>query len=76
MQHNAQPQEDLVNIRHHYDQINHFQALGNDDEAARADAKFHLAIAEASHNLVLITDDAWSVRFVAVQRRFGTSKSL
>jgi DNA-binding FadR family transcriptional regulator len=21
-------QEDLVNIRHHYDQINHFQALG------------------------------------------------
>ncbi|AXF45990.1 transcriptional regulator LldR [Acinetobacter johnsonii] len=47
-------QEDLVNIRHHYDQINHFQALGNDDEAARADAKFHLAIAEASHNLVLI----------------------
>ena len=47
-------QEILVNIRHHYDQINHFQALGNDDEAARADAKFHLAIAEASHNLVLI----------------------
>jgi len=46
-------QEDLVNIRHHYDQINHFQALGNDDEAARADAKFHLAIAEASHNLAI-----------------------
>ncbi len=46
--------EDLVHIRHYYDQISHFQSLGNDDEAARADAKFHLAIAEASHNLVLI----------------------
>ena len=38
-------QEDLVNIRHHYDQINHFQALGNDDEAARV-GKQALAIFE------------------------------
>ena len=46
--------EDLKNIRECYDQIAYFQALGDDDQAARADAKFHLAIAEASHNLVLI----------------------
>lgn len=46
--------EDLENIRHCFDQISHFQSLGDDDQAAIADAKFHLAIAEASHNLVLI----------------------
>lgn len=41
-------------IRACYEQIAHFQILGDDDQAAIADAKFHLAIAEASHNLVLI----------------------
>ena len=46
--------EDLLNIRRCYEQISHSQGLGNDDQAAQADAKFHLAIAEASHNLVLI----------------------
>ncbi|MEN8352540.1 transcriptional regulator LldR [Acinetobacter towneri] len=46
--------EDLKNIRACYEQIAHFQILGDDDQAAIADAKFHLAIAEASHNLVLI----------------------
>ncbi|WP_173911310.1 transcriptional regulator LldR [Acinetobacter sp. Marseille-Q1618] len=46
--------EDLENIRQCFDQISHFQSLGDDDQAAIADAKFHLAIAEASHNLVLI----------------------
>ncbi len=46
--------KDLENIRQCYDQITHFQALGDDHQAAIADAKFHLAIAEASHNLVLI----------------------
>ena len=46
--------EDLQNIRACYEQIAHFQILGDDDQAAIADAKFHLAIAEASHNLVLI----------------------
>lgn len=45
---------DLENIRQCYEQINHFQVLGDDAQAAIADAKFHLAIAEASHNLVLI----------------------
>ena len=46
--------DDIAKIRQCYEQIAHFQAIGNDDEAARADAKFHLAIAEASHNVVLI----------------------
>lgn len=46
--------EDLKNIRECYDQIASFQALGDDDQAAKADTRFHLAIAEASHNLVLI----------------------
>lgn len=46
--------EDLLNIREHYDRISYYQSLGNDDQASMADAKFHLAIAEASHNLVLI----------------------
>ncbi|NHB57876.1 transcriptional regulator LldR [Acinetobacter sp. 194] len=45
---------DLENIRKCYEQINHFQAIGDDAQAAIADAQFHLAIAEASHNLVLI----------------------
>ena len=46
--------EDLKKIRACYEQIVHFQILADDDQAAIADAKFHLAIAEASHNLVLI----------------------
>lgn len=46
--------EDLALIREYYDQISYFQALGDDEQASLADAKFHLAIAEASHNLVLI----------------------
>lgn len=46
--------DDIAKIRQCYEQIAYFQAIGNDDEAARADAKFHLAIAEASHNVVLI----------------------
>ena len=46
--------EDIQHIRDCYDQITHFQSLGDDEQAARADANFHLAIAEASHNLVLI----------------------
>ena len=46
--------EDLEKIRYCYDQITYFQSLGDDDKASLADAEFHLAIAEASHNLVLI----------------------
>ncbi|MEB5929058.1 transcriptional regulator LldR [Acinetobacter schindleri] len=46
--------DDIKKIRQCYDRIAHYQLLGDDDEAARADARFHLAIAEASHNVVLI----------------------
>ena len=45
---------DLENIRRCYDRIAHYQSIGDDDQASKADAEFHLAIAEASHNLVLI----------------------
>lgn len=47
-------EDDIVKIRECYDRIAHFQAIGDADQAAMADAYFHLAIAEASHNLVLI----------------------
>ncbi|MBI1453245.1 transcriptional regulator LldR [Acinetobacter sp. FL51] len=46
--------EDIKYIRQCYEQIAYFQSIGDDAEAAKADAEFHLAIAEASHNLVLI----------------------
>ena len=46
--------KDLAQIREYYDQISYFQSIGDDEQASLADAKFHLAIAEASHNLVLI----------------------
>ena len=46
--------EDIEKIRYYYDQITYFQSLGDDDQASKADAKFHLSIAEASHNIVLI----------------------
>lgn len=47
-------QEDLQRIRHCYDAM--IERHGSEDpmEEARADASFHMAIAEASHNLVLI----------------------
>lgn len=46
--------EDIAKIRMYYEQIAHFQGLGDAEQSARADANFHLAIAEASHNVVLI----------------------
>lgn len=46
--------EDRQRIHYYYDQIAHFQQIGDADQAAHADANFHLAIAEASHNVVLI----------------------
>ncbi len=46
--------EDIQKIRECYDRIAHFQAIGDADQASMADAYFHLSIAEASHNLVLI----------------------
>ena len=46
--------EDIAKIRHCFEQIQYFQMQGDDAQSAIADANFHLAIAEASHNLVLI----------------------
>ena len=45
---------DIQKIREYYEQISYFQGLGDADQASMADAYFHLAIAEATHNLVLI----------------------
>lgn len=47
-------EDDRAKIHLHFDQIIHYQNLGDSQQAAVADAKFHLAIAEASHNVVLI----------------------
>lgn len=46
--------QDREKIHYYYDQISYFQSIGDNEQAAIHDAKFHLAIAEASHNLVLI----------------------
>lgn len=45
---------DRDNIHQCYERIMRFQNQGNSAQAAIADAQFHLAIAEASHNAVLI----------------------
>lgn len=47
-------EQDKSKMRYHYDQIAYYQALGDSEQASVHDAQFHLAIAEASHNLVLI----------------------
>lgn len=46
--------EDRQRIHYYYDRIAYYQQIGDADQAAHADANFHLAIAEASHNVVLI----------------------
>jgi GntR family L-lactate dehydrogenase operon transcriptional regulator len=45
---------DRAKIHQYFDEISHHQAHGDSAAAAVADANFHLAIAEASHNVVLI----------------------
>lgn len=45
---------DIEHIRVAYDRLANFQRQGNTEQAALADAQFHLAIAQASHNLVLL----------------------
>lgn len=47
-------EQDRAKIRYYYEQVTHYQSLGNNEQAAIQDANFHLAIAEASHNLILI----------------------
>lgn len=46
--------EDKARIRRCFDVMVGHQQSGHAELAARADAQFHLAIAEASHNLVLV----------------------
>lgn len=46
--------EEKANIRAAYETLQHYQQVGDLVNAADADANFHLAIAEASHNVVLI----------------------
>ncbi len=46
--------QDKDRIQHCFDVMIQHQQLGHSELAARADAQFHLAIAEASHNLVLV----------------------
>ncbi|MFB2537695.1 MULTISPECIES: transcriptional regulator LldR [unclassified Acinetobacter] len=45
---------DLLRIRRCYDEIVRHQINGDSHQASIADAEFHLAIADASHNAVLI----------------------
>ena len=45
---------DREKIHHYYDEIAFYKMKGDSAAAAVADANFHLAIAEASHNVVLI----------------------
>ncbi len=46
--------QDKDRIRHAFDVMMEHQQSGHAELAARADAQFHLAIAEASHNVVLV----------------------
>ena len=46
--------QDIEKIRFHYEQLANSQAHGDTEQAAIADANFHLAIAEASQNAVLL----------------------
>lgn len=47
-------QDDKDKIQRCFDQMIGFQQTGDATQSAHADAQFHLAIAEASHNLVLL----------------------
>lgn len=46
--------EDRAKIHHYFNENSRHQNAGDSAQAAVADAEFHLAIAEASHNVVLI----------------------
>lgn len=46
--------EDKARIRRCFDVMVHHQQSGDYELSARADAQFHLAIAEAAHNVVLL----------------------
>lgn len=46
--------QDKENIQRCFDVLIKYQSISDNEMSARADAQFHLAIAEASHNAVLI----------------------
>ena len=46
--------KDCTNIRRCFDAMLHHQQRHDADNAARADTQFHVAIAEASHNVVVV----------------------
>lgn len=46
--------KDRDNIRRCFDEMLHHQQRNDAENSSRADARFHLAIAEASHNVVIV----------------------
>lgn len=46
--------QDKSHIQRRFDELLHYQKIQNTEAAALADAQFHLAIAEASHNAVVV----------------------
>lgn len=47
-------EQDKSHIQRRFDELLHYQAIQNTEAASLADAQFHLAIAEASHNAVVV----------------------
>lgn len=47
-------EQDKSHIQRRFDELLHYQHIQNTEAAALADAQFHLAIAEASHNAVVV----------------------
>lgn len=47
-------EKDKFHIQRRFDELLHFQSIQDSEAAAQADAQFHLAIAEASHNAVIV----------------------
>lgn len=46
--------QDKQRIQRCFDELLHYQGIQDTESAARADARFHLSIAEASHNAVVV----------------------
>lgn len=46
--------QDKSHIQRRFDELLHYQQIQNTEAASLADAQFHLAIAEASHNAVVV----------------------
>lgn len=46
--------QDKANIQRCFDSMVNYQQQGDAEQSSRADARFHMSIAEASHNVVLI----------------------